>query len=55
MMCEWEDEIFGQSARMALYFFFALFPRAAVAVYFARQDVRGAGERRSGGGGISDQ
>ena len=22
----WEDEIFGQSARMALYFFFALFP-----------------------------
>jgi hypothetical protein len=23
----WDDEIFGQSARMALYFFFALFPR----------------------------
>ena len=22
----WDDEIFGQSARMALYFFFALFP-----------------------------
>jgi len=22
----WDDEIFGQSARLALYFFFALFP-----------------------------
>jgi len=38
----WDDEIFGQSARMALYFFFALFPVLLLLVILLGQSARGS-------------
>jgi hypothetical protein len=42
----WEDEIFGQSARMALYFFFALFPMLLLLLVLLGKTVGGASEWR---------
>jgi membrane protein len=38
----WDDEIFGQSARMALYFFFALFPVLLLLVILLGQSASGS-------------
>jgi membrane protein len=42
----WEDEIFGQSARMALYFFFALFPLLLLLLMLLAKTVGGASDWR---------
>jgi membrane protein len=42
----WEDEIFGQSARMALYFFFALFPVLLLLLILLGETVGGASDWR---------
>lgn len=42
----WEDEIFGQSARMALYFFFALFPVLLLLLILLGKTVGGATDWR---------
>ena len=38
----WEDEIFGQSARLALYFFFALFPVLLLLILLGRSAGAGS-------------
>jgi membrane protein len=38
----WEDEIFGQSARLALYFFFALFPALLLLILLGRSAGAGS-------------
>lgn len=38
----WDDEIFGQSARMALYFFFALFPVLLLLLILLGQSASGS-------------
>lgn len=43
----WEDEIFGQSARMALYFFFALFPELLLLLILLGQSAGGSEWRRA--------
>src|SRR6185437_14907476 len=42
----WHDEIFGQSARMALYFFFALFPVLLLLLILLGQSAGGGSEWR---------
>ena len=42
----WDDEIFGQSARMALYFFFALFPVLLLLLILLGGTVGGASDWR---------
>ncbi|HLJ17549.1 MAG TPA: YihY/virulence factor BrkB family protein [Bryobacteraceae bacterium] len=42
----WEDEIFGQSARMAFYFFFALFPVLLLLSILLGKTVGGASDWR---------
>jgi uncharacterized BrkB/YihY/UPF0761 family membrane protein len=42
----WEDEIFGQSARMALYFFFALFPVLLLLLILLGETLGGASDWR---------
>src|SRR5947209_10935905 len=42
----WDDEIFGQSARMALYFFFALFPVLLLLLILLSQSASGGSEWR---------
>lgn len=42
----WDDEIFGQSARMALYFFFALFPILLLLVILLGESAGGGAEWR---------
>ncbi len=43
----WDDEIFGQSARMALYFFFALFPVLLLLLILLGQSASGSEWRRA--------
>ncbi len=44
----WDDEVFGQSARLAFYFFFALFPLLLLLLILLRQgSVFGSGWRRA--------
>src|SRR5205823_14180300 len=42
----WDDEIFGQSARMALYFFFALFPVLLLLLILLGKTAGGASDWR---------
>src|SRR5690348_9247231 len=42
----WDDEIFGQSARMALYFFFALFPVLLLLLILLGKTFGGASDWR---------
>jgi membrane protein len=43
----WDDEIFGQSARMALYFFFALFPMLLLLLILLGESASGSEWRQA--------
>jgi membrane protein len=46
--CEsWEDEVFGQSARLAFYFFFALFPALLLLLILLSLSATGGAEGRA--------
>jgi len=43
----WEDEIFGQSGRMAFYFFFALFPALLLLLILLSMSATGGSQGRT--------
>jgi membrane protein len=43
----WEDEVFGQSARLAFYFFFALFPALLLLLIFLSTSTPGGSKGRA--------
>jgi membrane protein len=43
----WEDEVFGQSARLAFYFFFALFPALLLLLILLSMSTSGGAEGRA--------